>query len=340
MSIKTVSRVLNDEPFVRNETRAKVMHAIDELAFVTNLSARRLAKGRSFAIGLIYHSASWHHIHDIQRGVLDTARASGYSTLMCPCDIARPADAREILELASQRQVDGFIFTPPADNARSLLASLDKLGVPFVRLTPSDRENAWPYVAATDRAGAGEMTRYLLGLGHRRIGYVFGQREQRAAHDRFAGYRDALAEAGIAYDDALVRSGDDHFDAGLEAARSLLLLTPRPTAVFCNNDEMASGACVAAHEAGLQIPDDVSVAGFDDIPLARQIWPPLTTVCQPVYEIATTATRLLLALLSRDVPPTPHHEIPTRLVIRASTAPPTDNHRPNDEDERDGHHEF
>ena len=226
VSIKTVSRVLNDEPFVREETRAKVISAIDELGFVANLSAKRLAKGRALAIGLIYHNASWHYILDVQRGVIDTARSAGYSTLMHPCDMTRPSDAREILELASQRQVDGFIFAPPADNATSLLETLDQMGVPFVRLTPCDRERAWPFVAATDRTGACEMTRYLLGLGHRRIGYVVGPREQRAAHDRFAGYRDTLAEAEVSYDETLVRYGDDHFDAGLEATLSLLGLTP------------------------------------------------------------------------------------------------------------------
>ncbi len=322
VSIKTVSRVLNDEPFVRGETRDKVMFAIQTLGFAVNLSAKRLAKGQSFAIGLIYHNASWHYIQRVQEGVLDTARGAGYSTLMHPCDAARPSDAREIVALATQRQVDGFIFTPPADNARTLLETLEGMGVPFVRLTPADRECGWPYVAATDRAGAYEMTRHLVGLGHRRIAYVFGPREQRAAHDRFAGYRDALADLGIAYDKALTRNGDDHFDAGLAAAHSLLQTTPRPTAIFCNNDEMASGVCFAAHEAGLQIPGDVSVAGFDDIPLARQIWPALTTVYQPIYEIALTATQLLIDLLGHATLPFGQREIPTFLVIRASTAPP------------------
>jgi LacI family transcriptional regulator len=322
VSIKTVSRVLNDEPFVRDETRAKVMAAVSELGFVTNLSAKRLAKGRALTIGLIYHNASWHYILDVQRGLLDTARAAGYGTLMHPCDMARPADAREIIELAAQRQVDGFIFTPPADNARALLETLDRMEVPFVRLTPSDRVSAWPYVTASDRAGAYEMTRYLLGLGHRLVGFIHGPTEQRAAHDRFTGYRDALAEAAIGLDECLVCHGDDHFDAGLEATRSLLQVKSQPTAIFCNNDEMASGACFAVHEAGLQIPGNVSVAGFDDIPLARQIWPPLTTVCQPIYDIAAAATRLLITLLGRGTPPSLHLEIPTHLIFRASTAPP------------------
>jgi LacI family transcriptional regulator len=322
VSIKTVSRVLNDEPFVRDETRAKVVSAINALGFVTNLSAQRLAKGRALAVGLLYHNASWHYIQDVQRGVLDTARAAGYSTLMHPCDSALSTDVREILALVLKRQVDGLVFSPPADNAKSLLESLDQMGIPFVRLTPFDRERAWPYVTATDRVGACEMTRYLLSLGHRRIGYVFGIPEGRAAHDRFAGYREALAEAGIAYDETLVRYGDDHFDSGCEAARSLLSLTPRPTAIFCNNDDMASGVCVATQDMGLRVPGDVSVAGFDDVPLARQIWPPLTTVCQPIYDIAVAATRLLLDLLAHSPVASLHQEIATSLVIRASTAPP------------------
>ena len=325
VSIKTVSRVLNDEPFVRDETRAKVMRGIEELGFVANLSAKRLAKGQSLAIGLLYHNvhrSSSHYIQDVQQGVLDVARAAGYATLMHPCDLTQPSDACGIVELASQRQVDGFILTAPADNARGLLETLDQMSVPFVRLTPSDRESAWPYVTATDRAGACQMTRYLLDLGHRRIGYVLGLQETRAAHDRFAGYRDALAEAGVGYDEALVRFGNDLFDAGRDAAHSLLQMPTRPTAIFCSNDEMAAGVCVAVHETGLHIPGDVSVAGFDDIALARQIWPPLTTVRQPIYEIATTATRLLIDLLGHRPPESPHHEIPTSLVIRESTAGP------------------
>jgi LacI family transcriptional regulator len=302
--------------------RAKVLQAITQLGFVPNLSAKRLAKGHAMAIALLYKNASWHYIEDVQRGVLDTARSVGYTTLMHPCSLTQTSDACGIIEMASQRQVDGFIMTAPVENATRLLLTLDQMGIPFVRLTPFDRESPWPYVAATDRVGACEMTRYLISLGHRRIGYVFGLAESRAAHDRFAGYREALAESGIEYDESLVRFGDDHFDAGHDATESLLRMTPRPTAVFCSNDEMAAGACVAVHEAGLEIPGDVSVAGFDDIALARQIWPPLTTVRQPIYDIARTATRLLVDLLAHNAIPTPHHEIPTSLVIRASTAGP------------------
>ncbi len=322
VSIKTVSRVLNDEPYVRDQTRAKVMAAIEKLSFVTNLHAKRLAKGHAFTIGLLFHNASWLYIQDVQRGVLDAARMAGYSVLVHPCDVTSASDALDITRLATQRQVDGFIFTPPVDNMRSLLEALAGMAVPFVRLTPNERDGSWPFVAATDRRGGWEMTRYLLELGHRRIGYVFGPREQRAAHDRFAGFCQALAAAGLGYDQALVHYGDDHYESGVQAAVALLQADPRPTAVFCNNDEMAAGVCAAMHEAGLGIPSDISVAGFDDVALARQIWPPLTTVCQPIYEIATTATRLLIDLLDGTATAVTQVEIPTSLIVRASTAPP------------------
>jgi DNA-binding LacI/PurR family transcriptional regulator len=202
------------------------------------------------------------------------------------------------------------------------LEELDKLGVPFVRLSPVDREKPWPYVTATDRQGAYEMTRYLLSLGHRRIGYVVGPANQRAGHDRLAGYQAALAETGIQVDPSLVRYGDDHFEAGFAAAQDLLRLAPRLTAIFCNNDEMAAGAISAVFQSGLQVPDDVSIAGFDDIPLAYQIWPPLTTVRQPIFEIAETATKLLIHLLNGEALDELRVEIPTELIIRQSTQAP------------------
>jgi LacI family transcriptional regulator len=319
VSVKTVSRVINEEPFVRDSTRAKVLKIIEELGFVVDLSAKRLATGQAYAIGLIYHNASWHYLLDVQKAVLQAAREAGYSTILHPCDVCTEKDSQEILRTVSQRAVDGFIFTPPTDNVTVLLERLHDLGVPFVRLTPSDRQKPWPYVTATDTQGAYQMTRYLLELGHRRIGYVVGPTEQKAARDRFEGYKAAMAEFGIAFDPSLARYGNDHFDSGFRAVHDLLDKDPRPTAIFCNNDEMAAGANAAVFEKGLRVPSDVSVAGFDDIPLSRQIWPPLTTVRQPIYEMAMTATNLLVSLLKGQEPSDLAVEIPTELVVRKST---------------------
>jgi LacI family transcriptional regulator len=321
VSIKTASRVVNGEAFVAEATRARVLKAVRDLGYVANLSAKRLATGSTFNLGLVFHNASWHYILDVQRAILETARPAGYNMVLQPCDAANEDDVRAVLRLYSQHIVDGYLFTPPADNSSRLLDELCRLDVPFVRLTPFDRAKPWPYVAATDRQGAHDMTQYLLSLGHTRIGYVIGPIEQKAAHDRLAGYQSALADARLDFDPVLVKQGRDHFESGAAAGRELLDLTRPPSAIFCNNDEMAAGVMAAAFERGLRVPEDVSVAGFDDIPLARQVWPPLTTVQQPIYQIAQTATDLLLRLICQEPVTNTQIEFPTDLKIRKSTAP-------------------
>ena len=321
VSIKTVSRVINDEPYVRDATRQRVLDAIDSLGFVVSQPAKRLSSGQSYTIGLIFHNASWHYIQNVQRGVLETVRKrGGYSALLHPCDTNCRDDIKEILNLVHQSMVDGFIFTPPVDNDRELIENLQQLDVPFIRLTPQDRKSPLPYVTATDLQGAFEMTDYLIGLGHRRIGFIHGPVEQRAAHDRFKGYKQALTKANLEFDPNLIQKGNDLFDSGTRASSILLELDPLPSAIFCNNDEMAAGAITAVFEQGLHVPGEISVAGFDNIPLASQIWPPLTTVNQPIFEIAETATNHLIRLLSGEDVKQLYHELSTNLVIRKSTA--------------------
>jgi len=319
VSIKTVSRVINNEPFVKESTRIKVQTAIDELDYVISLPARRLSSGQSETIGLIFHNASWHYIQDVQKGVLETARKYGYYTLMHPCDITCEGDIREILNLVFHHLVDGLIFTPPADNAHILIEELQKLETPFICLSPKDRLGCRPYVTTTDQQGAFDMTSYLIELGHNRIGFVRGPDIQQAPHDRLAGYLAALQAASIPADPTLITQGDDHFASGQAAANALLARNPRPTAIFCNNDEMAAGAISAISQAGLRVPADISVAGFDNIPLASQIWPPLTTVEQPIFKMAECATQQLVKVLNGETGVAPYIEIKTRLVIRQST---------------------
>ena len=321
VSIKTVSRVVNNEAFVREATRAKVIRAIEELGYVVNVSAQRLARGRSYAIGLIYHDASWHYISHVLRSVLETGLKAGYRTILQPYDADRPNEYEEILRLVTQRSVDGFIFTPPADNSPSLLDDLKSQKIPFVRLTPKDRDCPWPYVTATDRQGAYDMTRYLISQGHRRIGYIRGPLQQKAGYDRFDGYKTALTEYGLKIDPNLVMQGDDYFEGGCLCAQTLLNISPRPTAIFANNDEMASGVLASAHRLGMAVPGELSVVGFDDIPLSRQVWPALTPVRQPIRKIAELATNLLIQILEGEELDTFRHELPTELIIRESTSP-------------------
>jgi LacI family transcriptional regulator len=321
VSIKTVSRVINNEAFVRQETRVKVMQAVEELGYVVNVSAQRLASGRSHTIGLIYYNASWHYLNHVLQSVLETGLKAGYHILMHPCDATRPRDCQDILHLVFQGSVDGFIFTPSSDNTASLLEELQASHVPVVCMTPRNQESAFPYVTATDWQGAYDMAHYLLLQGHRRIGFIQGPANQQAGYDRWDGFAAALAEAGIQPNPVLVAQGDDHFDSGHGCAMALLSGQPRPSAIFANNDEMASGVLVAAHQQGLRVPEQLSVAGFDDLPLSRQVWPSLTTVRQPIRNIAELATRLLIRILEGRPLSALKHELPTQLVIRESTGP-------------------
>jgi LacI family transcriptional regulator len=320
VSIKTVSRVINLEPHVRPATRARVLGAMRELGYVANVSAQRLASGRVNAIGFVFQNPSWQYMQAALQGVLEKGRQDGYDVLMHPCDAAQPAACENLLDLVARRSVDGFIFTPPCDVLGGVLSDLETSGVPFVRINPRDRSTPFPYVIADDRQGAYEMTRYLLELGHRRIGLVTGTDIQIASQERLEGYRQALVGYGLPVSAELCVGGAFTFESGLAAGRALLDLERRPTAIFACNDDMAAGVLAAAHEAGMAVPEALSVAGFDNTPLAWQVWPALTTVAQPIYDMALLATDILIRTLRGEDLGVQHHTLQTKLVIRESTA--------------------
>ena len=318
-SVKTVSRVINNEPMVSDETRARVLQVMHELGYVPNVSAQHLARGHAMVIGLLFYNVAKSYLNDVLEGCFDVARQEGYSILTHRCDVQQPAERQEILQMVAQRRVDGFIFTPPCDNSPELLDDLQKQNAPFVRLNPHDRHLPLPHVTPSDYQGAFDMTARLLTLGHRRIGFILGSQDHSATHDRLAGFRDALASRQVPFDPELVRQGDWDFQSGVTCARELFALKPRPTAIFAGNDDMAAGVLNAAHRSGLKIPEQLSVAGFDDVPLAQQVWPPLTTVRQPTVQIAELATRLLVDLMKGNPLAILHYELQTELVMREST---------------------
>lgn len=321
VSIKTVSRVVNGEAYVSEATRARTLAAMAELGYAANVSAQRLAKGRSHAIGFVFHNPSWQYIGAALQGVLSAAQAAGYETVMHPCNIEDPRQWENVIQLTRQGKVDGLVITPPVDVVEPMMRSLAELCVPFIRLTPCERCDDQPWVAADDRSGARAMTEHLLGLGHIRIGFVIGSAVQVASAHRLSGYREALEATGLAYEPALVCQGDFNYASGLAAGHQLLRLPAPPTAIFASNDDMAAGVLAAAFEQGVKVPERLSVAGFDDTPLSWQLSPALTTVHQPVYEGAVLATELLIAMLDGRPPAQAGHVLPTWLVARASTGP-------------------
>lgn len=320
VSIKTVSRVMNEEPGVRPETGARVREAMASLNYQPSLHARSLAGKRSRLLGLIYENPSANYVFDVQHGAMAKCREAGLRLIVQSCNDLGDALISEVLAMVEQTHVDGLIVTPPLSSNRALIAALDARGLPFVRVAPDELEHPSPYVEMDDHAAAREITAYLLGLGHRRIGFISGHPDHHSSRLREAGFRAELTSRGIDPDTQPMEQGYNDYASGREAARRMLSKASRPTAVFASNDDMAAGLILAAHEFGIEVPGELSVAGFDDTQLAGIVWPTLTTIHQPTREMSHVATELLIDLITGGNPPAATR-LEYRMMTRGSTAP-------------------
>lgn len=319
VSSKTVSRVLNDEPSVRPAMRERILKAIKTLGYQPNASARSLASNRSFLIALLYDNPSPHYMMEVQNGVLEACDARRYSMMVRPLSSDAPDFPDRVDALLSQFRPDGLVLTPPITDHAELLERLRKRGVPHARISPKDRDQG---VGAMldERAAAREMVMHLASLGHRRIAHVTGHPAHGASGWRLRGYRDGLEQAGLPHDPAWVVEGLFSFESGVAAARRLFALPQRPTAIFAGNDDTAAGVLWAAAAQGLSVPGDVSVCGFDDTPLSRQVWPSLTTVCQPSQDMGRIAAQQLLQVIDNGTDGQ-MVSVPYALRLRQSTGP-------------------
>ncbi len=324
VSLKTVSRVINHEPSVQRSTRTRVEQAIRELGYLPDLSARSLRSARAYAIGLVYDNPNPYYIIAVQEGALSVCRELGFGLQIHPCDSADPDLAVQLANLVSQSRLAGLVLAPPMSEDAGLLRELAAAGIHFVRILSAarDPDDGYACVYVDDRDAAYDITTHLIQLGHQRIGFLWGGREHRSSPERFAGYADALHDYGIAQDAELIVEGDYAFDDGFRGARKLLALDDPPTAIFGSNDEIAAGVLAAARSAGINVPFDLSIAGFEDSPFSRQSWPPLTTARQATEEIARHATRLLIARLDDNGADIGNEGFSPELVVRGSTAPP------------------
>ena len=320
VAIKTVSRVLNNEPRVRPATRERVMAAVKALNYYPSLSARGLAGRRSCLIGLVYENPSPNYIMDVQNGAMARCREERFQLIMHHYN-GRGADlATDIGRLVDQTHIDGLVLTPPLSSSKELIQALDARKLPFVRIAPNRLRHDSPFVDVDDMAAAQEMTEYLIGIGHRRIGFIVGNPDHYASGRRHEGYKAALKRHGIEYRDDYVKQGYFVFDSGLESGAALMSMPEPPTAIFASNDDMAAGVLMAAHQQGVKVPEQLSVAGFDDAQIARLVWPRLTTVFQPAYDLAYSATDMLLQLL-KSPRQGKSRMFAYRLICRDSTGP-------------------
>jgi LacI family transcriptional regulator len=315
VSVKTVSRVLNAHPYVSITTREKVETAMKQLDFKPSVAARILAGTKSGQIALIYDNHSPYYINQIQAGCWHRCHKDGIRLLGQPVDVADPHIAEQVRGLVSETHVDGIILSSPVTDCDPVLRVLEKMGIPFVRISPGTNHALTSSVFMDDAQAADDMTMHLINQGHRRIGFIKGHPNHMASDERMFGYRRALDRAGLPFEPQLMAEGEFDFESGFAAGEMFLNLDNPPTAIFASNDDMAAGVQAAAHQAGLNIPDDLSVAGFDDTTLARMVWPPLTTIRQPTFELAKAATDLLLSGATLV-----HRRLPHELIERQSVA--------------------
>lgn len=319
LSIKTVSRVLNLEPNVRPQTRERVLAAASELDYQPNFSARRLASKRSFVIGLLYDNPDSDYVMGIQEGALAVCRPHDYHLLIHPCSTLAPSLVDEVLSLHRRSMVDGLIMTQPVSDFEPLITALIEADIAAVRISQRPCAGEFPCISVDDEQAAKRMTDHLISLGHSNIGFIMGHPDHGSSHDRLRGFRASLQAHGLPADRAPIEQGLYTFDSGYACAQRLLALEPRPTAVFAGDDHMAMGVLTAAYEKGLAVPADLAVCGFDDTPMARYVWPPLTTARQPIIEVARLATECLLNLLQGKEMGTKQYTLESRLVLRGST---------------------
>jgi LacI family transcriptional regulator len=297
VSLKSVSRVINNEANVSPSLKAKVDAAVKNLGFVPNLAARSLAGARSFTLGILFDNPSPNYTMKLLQGAYVSARARGYTLQFDNVDSgAEPESVRAQIEaILANARLDGMILTPPTTDSMEIIGALEARGIPIVRIAPLVDVARTPQVWIDDREAAAQVFAYLYGLGHRRFGLLNGHASHGSAKLRREGFLEAAEAAGCAVREEW---GEFDFLAGMAAARRLLEGgglegAARPSAIFATNDDMAAGVYSAANQLGLHVPDDVSVVGFDDSIVARTVWPELTTVYQPITEMARAAVEML-----------------------------------------------
>ncbi len=318
VSIKTVSRVLNHEPYVADAARLRVEAAMRDLAFQPSQAARALAGKKSHQIALICDNPSPYYVYEVQAGVRARCLEQNVRMIAQPYSMSSKTLLDEIESLIVQINPDGLILTPPITDLAPITEALRRRKIKFVCLSPETLRADCPAAFIDNRAAATAMIGHLTGLGHKKIGFITGHPGYATSHQRLAGYRQGLANAGLDFDPALVAAGEYSFKSGSAAAGHLLTLATPPTAIFASSDDMAAGALATAHRLGLNVPEQISIAGFDDAALAEVVWPPLTTIRQPTRELAYAAADLLFADDDRPV----HHALDFSLIVRNSTAPP------------------
>ncbi len=324
VSPMTVSRVVNGGQYVSDTTRQTVMQAVRQLGYSPNLAARNLASARGERMGLLYGNPSASYLSEFLVGALDAATRHGVQLVLEKCEMTPAASRRAVRRLVAGGVV-GVVLPPPLCESAVIRAELQAARMRIVAVAAGRPPADTMCVSIDDFAAAREMTRYLLALGHTRLGFIKGHPNQTASEERWRGFTAAVDEHGN-LPAPRVEQGFFTFRSGLDAARKLLASEPRPTAIFASNDDMAAAVMAEAHRHGLEVPNDLTVVGFDDSLIAANIWPGLTTIHQPIAQMAGEAVDMLVAAVRggrRGAAAEPVHRLVAHeLITRESAARP------------------
>lgn len=325
VSAMTVSRVVNGGSNVRVATHEAVTAAIASLNYRPNTAARTLAAGEAAQIGLLYANPSSGYLSRLLIGALAGTRRAGCHLVVEPCEGDDPADLAGAGRAFDGTEVRGVILPPPLSETAAVRDALAAANIAWVAIAQGRSDDAGVYpgpgVRIDDFAAARAMTRHLISLGHSDIAFIGGNLNQTSSRERHRGFVSAIAEAGRDPEAIRVEAGDFSFRSGVLATERLLSAGERPTAIFACNDDMAAAAVGVAHRFGLKVPQEISIVGFDDTALATSVWPALTTIRQPIAEMAEVAVAMLVAEL-RGRGATEDRVLPFELVVRDSCARP------------------
>ena len=325
VSPMTVSRVVNGGQYVSDSTRQTVMQAVRQLGYSPNLAARNLASARGERLGLLYGNPSASYLSEFLVGALDAATRHGVQLVLEKCELTPAASRRAVRRLVTGGVV-GVVLPPPLCESAVIRAELQAARMRIVAVAAGRPPADAMCVSIDDFAAAREMTRYLLAFGHQRLGFIKGHPNQTASEERWHGFVAAVQEHG-GLPPPRVEQGFFTFRSGLDAARKLLAAEPLPTAIFASNDDMAAAVMAEAHRRGLEVPNDLTVVGFDDSLIAANIWPGLTTIHQPIAQMAGEAVDMLVTAVrggrrgGAGAEPV-HRLVAHELVARESAARP------------------
>lgn len=319
VSKKTVSRIINNSPLVNEATRKGIQGLIRDIGYRPDPQARGLASNRSFLVGLITDNPTPQYVVNIQHGILDVLRQTGFELVVHPCNRKSKTfieDARRFVEV---QKLYGVILTPSVSEDERLAEVLRELGCAYIRIASIALDMESRMIVTNDRVGGREAARHLAKLGHKRIACITGRRSFRSSAERVAGFEEGLAEFGLKLAPEYVLRGDYTFETGIALGSQILDIDPPPTAVFAANDEMAAGVLQALHVAGQTPPDALSVVGFDDFETATRVWPRLTTARTPARRIGRLAAERLFEFHKLDSASRGENETMPRLIERDST---------------------